>query len=50
VYLLVESERGKEPVGEQLDLLRLVEASNAWEKRLKAVLILLNCAGAATIG
>jgi hypothetical protein len=45
----VKAERGKEPAGEQLDPLRLVEVTSAGKQRLEAVLILLNSAGAATI-
>jgi hypothetical protein len=45
----VKAERWKEPAGEQLDPLRLVEVTRTWEQRLEAVLILLDGTGAATV-
>jgi hypothetical protein len=49
VYPHVKAERWKEPAGEQLDPLRLIEETRAWEQRLEMVLILLDGAGAATV-
>jgi hypothetical protein len=45
----VKAERWKEPAGEQLDPLRLVEVTRTWEQRLEAVLILFDGTGAATV-
>jgi hypothetical protein len=49
VYPHVKAERWKEPAGEQLDPLRLIEETRAWEQHLETVLILLDGAGAATV-
>jgi hypothetical protein len=45
----VKAERWKEPAGEQLDPLCLVEVIRTWEQCLEAVLILLDGTGAATV-
>jgi hypothetical protein len=49
VDLHVKAERWKEPAGEQLDPLRLVEVTRTWEQRLEAVLIRLDGTGAAIV-